>query len=119
MLSSARQVIWALVTYTDWCHPMSTSILQVGNARRHSGLSEGIPEGLLDTLDERTELRRRMQFVDERDRHLLFLWYIKQLDAQDIAREIGVSRRQCFRRRARAVRQLVELGEPSEPDAAA
>ena len=119
VLSSPRQVIWALVTYTDWCYPWGTSVLQAGAARRQSTHSDGIPSGVLDSLDERRELRRRMQFVEERDRRLLFLWYVKQLDAQEIAREIGISRRQCFRRRAQAVRKVVELGEPADPEAAA
>ena len=118
MLSSPRQVVWALVTYTDWCHPWGASVLQAGAARRHSTHSDGIPSGVLDTLDERTELCRRMQFVDEKDRHLLFLWYVRQLTAQEIARELGMSRRQCFRRRAQAVRRVVELGESADPDAA-
>ena len=119
MLSSPDRVIWALLTYTDWCQPVSASIIQVGNARRQSSPSEGIPAGLLETLDERTELRRRMQLIEAKDRDLLFLWYLRQLLAKDIARALGISRRQCFRRRARAIRRLVELGEPTQPHAAA
>jgi len=119
VLSSPRQVVWALVTYTDWCHPWGTSVLLAGAARRHSTHSEGIPPAVLDTLDERTELCRRMRFVDETDRRLLFLWYIKQLSAPEIARELRISRRQCFRRRAQAIRRVIELGESADPDAAA
>ena len=31
-------------------------------------------------------------------------------------RHLGISLRQCFRRRARAVRKIVELGDPEETD---
>ncbi|MGQ0671115.1 MAG: hypothetical protein ACT4PO_15890, partial [Actinomycetota bacterium] len=69
---------------------------------------------LLETLDERTELCRRMQFVEERDRQLLFLWYVQQLAVEDISRALQLSRRQCFRRRGSAIRKLVELGESGQ-----
>lgn len=108
MLESRQEVIGSLVRYTDWWQPATTSMLQVGWARRGSDLDDGIRQGLLDTLDERAELCRRMQHLDDTDRRILFLWYVKQLPAQDISREIGISRRQCFRRRARAIRGLLE-----------
>lgn len=116
-LHSPPEVVRALVTYTDWWQPNSTSILQVGGARRNPNLSDGIPEGLLATLDERTELCRRMLRVRRSDRVILFLWYVRQLAVEDVARAVGISRRQCFRRRAQAIRTIVRLGEdePSDP----
>jgi DNA-directed RNA polymerase specialized sigma subunit len=112
VLSSPKQVVWALITYTDWWQPNTASVYQVGN-RRETFASDGIRDGLLDTLSERDELCRRMQQVAERDRVLLFLWYLRQLPAHEIARELRISRRQCFRRRAAVIRRLVELGDPS------
>jgi DNA-directed RNA polymerase specialized sigma subunit len=96
----------------DWWQPATTSLLQVGAARRGSDPAQGFRAGLLDTLDERTELCRRMRHVEDRDRQVLFLWYVKQLAVKDIARAVGISRRQCFRRRAKAIRVLVEAGQP-------
>jgi len=112
VLDSANEVIFLLLRYTDWWQPPSTSVIQVGSARRGSDLSSGFREGLLETLDERTELSRRMRFLEDRDRRLLFLWYVTQLTASEIARELKLSRRQVFRRRARAVTELVKLGDP-------
>ena len=103
-----------LLTYTDWWQPASTSVLQVGAARRSGERSDGMLLGLLGTLDVRTELCRRMQFVSERDRRILFLWYVKQAPMEDIAREVGISRRQCFRRRADAIQKIVRMGEDDE-----
>ena len=114
MLDSPERIIWALLKYTDWWQPTTTSVIQVGAARRTNGFSDGIRPGLLDTLDEREELCRRMQLLKDKDRHVLFLWYVKQLDAKDIAKTLRISRRQCFRRRSNAVRTLVDLGEPQE-----
>jgi DNA-directed RNA polymerase specialized sigma24 family protein len=98
-----------LITYTDWWQPSSSSVLLVGAARRSSEVGDGIVTGLLDRLDERTELRRRMQILGEPDRRLLYLWYVAQLPAANIARALGISRRQCFRRRASAIKRIVEF----------
>lgn len=111
MLSSPKQVVWALITYTDWWQPNTQSVYRIG-ARRESLTSDGIPGGLLDTLSERDELCRRMQQVRESDRRLLWLWYLRQLPVHEIARDLGIGRRQCFRRRASAIRRIVELGDP-------
>jgi DNA-directed RNA polymerase specialized sigma24 family protein len=112
VLDARADVVRCLLTYTDWWQPSTTSVLQVGAARRSSSIGEAFREGLLDTLDERTELCRRSEKLSEREREILFLWYIRQLDAGEIARAVGISRRQCFRVRAQAIGKIVELGEP-------
>jgi DNA-directed RNA polymerase specialized sigma subunit len=111
VLSSPREVVRCLLTYSDWWQLTSSSIIQVGIARRSKTLSQGFKEGLLDTLDERTELSRRMALLDEKDRRLLFLWYVKQLPVSEIAPQIHLSRRQCARRRAKAIDSIVEYGD--------
>jgi DNA-directed RNA polymerase specialized sigma subunit len=116
-LDSHDQVIWALLTYTDWWQPSSTSILQVAAARRSSDLPNGFRDGLLDTLDERTELCRRMARLGDRDRRVLYLWYVQQLSATDIAKALHISRRQCFRLRAGAIHALVKQAEQAEETA--
>jgi DNA-directed RNA polymerase specialized sigma24 family protein len=110
-LASARDVILALVTYTDWWQPASTSVMQVGAARRGQASEDGLPAGLVGSLDVRTELTRRMQHISERERALLFHWYILQLPVSEVADALDVSRRHCFRLRNGAIRKLVELGE--------
>jgi len=112
--ASPAEVERGLVTYTDWWQPATSSVLQVGGARRSSGYSDGVWLGLLDRLDERAELRRRMQLLVETDRHLLYLWYVAQLPAIEIARTLSISRRQCFRRRASAIRCIVNGGEGND-----
>lgn len=111
MLDSHDEVVRALLTYTDWWQPTTASIYRVG--KRGGYAADGIRQGLFDSLPIHDELCRRMQEVPERDRHLLYLWYLKQLPAHEIARELHISRRQCFRRRAAAVRLLVDLGDPA------
>ena len=110
MLNSAREVIRCLVTYNDWWQPSSGSILLVGGARRDQTLRDGLNPGVIEGLDERTELIRRMQSLSERDRHLLFLWYVKQQHVDEIADELKLSRRQCFRRKAQGIKAIIELG---------
>jgi len=113
MLGSRESVIMALVRYTDWWQPSTTSVMQV--PRRGASNGDGIRPGLLETLDLRTELCRRMQLVSDRDRELLYLWYLEQLPVGDIAKALRISRRQCFRRRAAAIRTIVDAGEERDP----
>lgn len=116
MLASPDQVVWALITYTDWWQPSTASIYRVG--RRGATLaSDGMAVGLLDSMPVRSELCRRMQQLRGSDRRLLYLWYVRQLGAQDIARELRISRRQCFRRRAGAIRAIVDAGDAQVPPA--
>lgn len=112
--ASEPEVIWGLITYTDWWQPFTGSVIAVGAARRSKTATDGIPAGLLGTLDRRAELCRRMMSISDRDRRLLFLWYVRQLPVDEIAREIGLSRRQCFRRRSHALSAIVEDGRPQE-----
>lgn len=114
LLTSTSEVIRCLVTYTDWWQPASSSILQVGAVRRSSGYGGGLHPGILDTLDERSELCRRVLHLDDRDRRVLFLWYVAQVGPSEVARATGVSQRQSHRLRARAVQRIVELGRDAE-----
>jgi DNA-directed RNA polymerase specialized sigma24 family protein len=113
VLDSPNSVVRALLTYTDWWQPATTSILQVGVARRRTRLLDGFRGGLLDTLDERAELSRRVSQLGHRDRQILYFWYVAQISPREMARRIGISARQCYRRRGQAIRTIVELGDPS------
>jgi DNA-directed RNA polymerase specialized sigma24 family protein len=112
LLVSSAEVTRCLLTYSDWWQPATASVFPVGSARRSGRASDGLHPGLLETLDERTELCRRMSTLAERDRRLLFLWYVSQLEAGEIARALRISRRQLFRLRARAIRKIVDAGDP-------
>jgi hypothetical protein len=110
-------VIRGLVRYTDWWQPQTGSILQVAGARRAGGFGDGIPDGLLDTMDERVELSRRVRDrLDDADRKLLYLWYVRELPVNEIGKQMKLSRRTCFRRRSAAVRSLVDSPSESETD---
>jgi DNA-directed RNA polymerase specialized sigma24 family protein len=111
MLRTEHHVIHCLVTYTDWWQPPTASVFQVGAARRGGKRTDGFGAGLLDTLDERTEICRRVWHLREADRLLLFLWYVEQHPVEEIARKLGVSRRQCFRRRNRAIKTIIDLAD--------
>lgn len=110
MLDSPTDVVRCLVTYTDWWQPATSSVLQVGPQRRAVIMQDGLRPGLLESLDERAELCRRLEFLDDRDRLLLYLWYVRQEPVERVARSVGISRRHFFRRRARAIRSLIDLG---------
>jgi len=110
VLSSRTDIVRCLVTYTDWWQPATSSVYHVTGTRDRD-LGDGLRPGLLDHLDERAELCRRMEQVEERDRHLLVLWYVEQLPVDEIAPILGISRRQCFRRRSQTLRSIAEADE--------
>jgi DNA-directed RNA polymerase specialized sigma24 family protein len=112
MLDSRRDVVRCLVTYADWWQPASGSILKVAGARADKNFGDGLRGGLLETLEERSELSRRTALLSDRDRSLLFLWYVRQLHVDEIGDALSLSRRQCFRRRNQAIKRIVELGNP-------
>lgn len=114
MLQTEHRIVHCLVTYTDWWQPPTGSVLQVGAARRNGERADGFAPGVLETLDERTEICRRVWELDERDRRLLFYWYVEQSPVEQIAQSLGVSRRQCYRRRARAIQTIIDLGSGEE-----
>lgn len=57
-----------------------------------------------------------MAHIDETDRRILLLWYVAQLPPNEIARAVGISRRQCYRRRAQTIQMIVRLGKPEEDE---
>jgi DNA-directed RNA polymerase specialized sigma subunit len=114
VLDSGRDVVRCLITYADWWQPSTSSVLEVANARRSREFGDGLHSGLVETLDERRELCRRAGQLSDRDRKLLFLWYVVQLRADDVATKLRISRRHCFRLRADAIRKVVKLGETEQ-----
>jgi DNA-directed RNA polymerase specialized sigma subunit len=114
VLESGREVVRCLVTYNDWWQPSTGSILKVGAARVDKTIGDGLRAGLLETIEERFELCRRVALLSSKDRMLLFLWYVSQQHVDDIATQLRVSRRQCFRRRAQSIRKIVEAGSSEQ-----
>src|SRR5437764_428144 len=88
---------------------------------RHGPLRTRLPQilaGCWSRLDEREELRRRMaDRLAERERKLLFLWYVVELRPGDVARTIRVSRVHCYRLRNDALAALCDGEVPGGRDA--
>jgi DNA-directed RNA polymerase specialized sigma subunit len=113
ILDSEAGVVRCLLTYTDWWQLISASVLQTGGRNRRFA-DDGFHPGLVETLDERMEMCRRMTELTPKERDVLFFWYVSQLPAHEIARLVKISRRQCFRIRSKAVRRIVEQGRSEQ-----
>lgn len=107
MLKTVEEVIAALKRYREAFDPKTTSIIMC----RKDGfdpLVEPFRAGFLSRIEEREELQRRMRMaLTERERTLLWLWYIVDLPICRIAREVDISRRHCYRLRDKALSSLV------------
>jgi len=109
-LATPESVARCLVTFPDCVQPSTGSVLSFSGVRRKDR-GDGLRADLTNLLEVRVELGRRMRQLEERDRELLFLWYVRALHVDDITEALGISRRQCYRRRAGALRSIVEAGE--------
>ena len=105
-------VISMLRRYRDVFEPKTTSLLLV--SRQGFDPSQGpFRAGFVSRLDEREELRRRMtDRLAERERKLLFLWYVVELRPGEVARRIRVSRVHCYRLRQAALSALCNEEAP-------
>ena len=113
VLDTRPAVIRCLSAWTDWWQPASTSIVSI-SSKRHArdGSAEPFRAGLLDSIEERAELGWRLRHLEEIDVEILYRFYVLALPATDVARHAGMSTRQCYRRRDRALETLVALAEP-------
>lgn len=62
-------------------------------------------------MEEHDELTRRLRRLNERDRLLLFLWYVEEWPVSEIAERLQISRVHCYRVRDRALDRLTEPEE--------
>ena len=88
------------------------ALLQEGGADAPHGLEP------LDTADDRVLLSDAFRRLDERERRILFLRYVHDLHPNDIARQLGMSRRHLSRTTQAALARLrAELEGAESPRA--
>ena len=111
MLDTFASVERALSRYTDCLQPRTGSITALCRSGGGSG-SSGSPfhPALLDDLEEREELRRRIAWLSDEEAVVVFRWYIEGAKPEVIAAGLGRSLRHVYRRRSSAVAAIVALG---------
>jgi len=115
MLETYPAVERALQCFTDPYQPRTGSITTVPQGRAGA---DRFPFGpaLLDRLDERTELRARIAYLDHEARVVLARWYLEGARPETIARDLRRSTRHIYRVRTRAVEAIVAMGRADEFD---
>jgi DNA-directed RNA polymerase specialized sigma24 family protein len=106
-------LVRALVRYGDEAGPRTGSVMFVGGAPPRS--RDPFHPGVIAGLEERAELARRLRRISDRDRLLVFLWYVEGWPVPDIAAHLGISRVHCYRVRDRALGAM--LDEPKAKSA--
>jgi DNA-directed RNA polymerase specialized sigma24 family protein len=108
MFDSPHAVAAALKRYRDAFDPVTGSLIVARSGTRRQG-AEPFRPGFLAGIEERTELERRMgRRLKQRERLLLVLWYVSDLQVSQIARQLQVSRVHCYRLRDKALRALCD-----------
>jgi RNA polymerase sigma-B factor len=82
-----------------------------------AGAQDGSGERSLDAAEDRLFLSEAFEDLDERERRVLHLRYVQDLDPAEIARRLGISRRQVARDAHGALAKLRESLETSAPTA--
>jgi len=120
MLDTFESIERALRHYADAVQARSTSIMACSSS---GGGGDRFPfhPSLLDSLDERTELRRRMVWLEPEEREVLVGWYVSGLGPHTVAARMNRSVRHVYRLRRSAIEYLVSMstaGEFSDVDVA-
>jgi hypothetical protein len=112
MLDTFPSVERALCRYTDCLQPRtgSVSVLSRSGGGGSGGSGSPFHPSLLDDLEERDELRRRIAWLPDEEAVVLFRWYIEAAKPEVIAAALGRSPRHVYRRRTSAVAAIVALG---------
>jgi hypothetical protein len=114
VLDTFASVERALSRYTDCLQPRTGSVTALGGAGGRSGGSGGsgspFHPALLEDLEEREELRRRIAWLSDEEALVIFRWYIEGAKPEAIAAGLGRSPRHVYRRRSSAVAAIVALG---------
>jgi hypothetical protein len=111
MLDTFVSVERALSRYTDCLQPRSGSVTALCRGGS-GGAGSGSPfhPALLDNLEEREELRRRIAWLSDEEAVVIFRWYVEGAKPEVIAAGLGRSPRHVYRRRSSAVAAIVALG---------
>lgn len=110
MLDTFGSVERALRRYTDPLQPRTGSCTAIPRSGGSSGSGAVFHPALLDDLEERTELRRRMAWLGREEAVVLFRWYVEGAKPQAIADGLGRSLRHVYRRRIAGIESLLALG---------
>ena len=112
MLDTYADVERALGRYADHFQPRSGSLTVLGGGRGVGGFP--FHPALLDGLEERDELRRRLACLPDEDVYVLVRWYIEGARPEAIAQELARSPRHVYRRRGQAVGAVAALGRTDD-----
>jgi len=113
LLDSYPAVEDALWRYAD-AYQVRTATITTIPSGRSSGDRLPFRNAFLDRLDERSELKARLAWLDHEEQVVVLRWYVEGAKPEAIARHLGRSVRHVYRVRARAVERLVDLGRDDE-----
>jgi DNA-directed RNA polymerase specialized sigma24 family protein len=108
VFESPVAVAAALRRYAEMFDPRSGSVIALGG-KRPDPSGGPFRSDFLRSVDERAELSRRMLGrLKPRERLLLVLWYVADMQVSRIARQLEVSRVHCYRLRDKALKALCD-----------
>ena len=114
MLSTPEKVISGLKTLNDCYCLKSKSIVCASHDSPDSKYREPFYRGFLSEADKRFELVKRLNKLDDREKTILLLFYAFSMPVDNIAKEVGVSWRHCYRIKKKAIESIIDMGVVKE-----
>lgn len=105
-------VVRALKRMHDAYDPRTTSLMAVGGVSDPH--SEPFRAGFISHFEERTEVARRLELLEPKERRLLVLWHVEGHAVTQIARKLGISRVHCYRLERKALDRMLDRRDERE-----
>lgn len=106
MFTHTGEVVRALQRYRDCYDPRTTSLMTFGGGSDPH--AEPFRSGFIVNLEERAELVRRLEALEERERMLLVFWHVEGRPVTQIANALDWSRVHCYRVQRRALEKMLD-----------
>jgi len=113
MLDTPGEVVNTLKTLNDYYYLKSNFIIYPKSNKTDIRDREPFRPGFLSSIDERKELIRRLNKLEERGKTILLLFYTFGKPMDYIEHKLHLSCRHCYRIKKKALQNIISVGEES------
>ncbi len=102
------KIIKLLQILNDYYHIRSNSIVTIGSSRKNFHQYSPFRKGFLSSIDERTEIIKRLNRLEGRKKYILLRYYTFSKPISEISNQLKISQRHFYRLKKDALNQLTE-----------
>ena len=113
MLNSYEEIINTLKTLNDYYYLRSNFIVCHKSSKLDIRSREPFRQGFLSSIEKRSELLKRLNKLDKREKTILLLFYTFSKPINYIGHALRLSCRHCYRIKKKALQNIMNMGEES------